>query len=692
MYGWTNRMTVNRCVLAALVLATVIGCGESQDDMMKRAASRTRDPGPDDTPPVAAAAPAASAVVPAANAPASTNPAAAAVSAAPATAPIETKPALKAISERKPEQPLSDIDRRKRALSNIEKVSAAILARYKQVGTMPVAWMESSGGIKTLSWRVAILPYLGYGDLYNQFSVEEPWDGPNNKKLLDMIPDEFVSPERFDTNTNYLLPVYGAYIGAYQYDSPSGFRFSGDTDAAVNTLMLLEVNDSYAVPWTQPADYGEGLQNVKRGLGSLREDGTFAVWANGLPVLLSNVVGAAEIHNALSAGSGDGQRAGLIHRSITIAEVTDQSVVADTAAEVVPGMQSPLAEVVPEAIVVRDPVPDQIAQAAAGKRLREVFAKKLAEAYDDDKRAQLANELLAASANMSDDGSSAYVMQGASIKLASQAGKIDLVLRGIDTRVGRFDVDAYETNMTALADFGVDNANREAAGVDGAIFLRRTLPAIFAAIRDDEYVRASALARDAYKFSDQPRNAPIPKALNLLRVQLSSAQRNFDAAKDSLAEYRLDSSNGEAASTFGRFLVFIKGDWDTGLPLLAKGGGEDMRELALADIKGAEKAMEMVALGDAWWSMAERAKAGVYRQACADRASHWYAKAFVNLPDSLDKLHVKGRLDEAGDAGKASPLAIVRDLAEKINVDLRISLASIAAVGERQQSQVANDE
>ncbi len=686
MFFLTNRVVSHRGIVAGLLFVlsiTVLGCGSSQDDMMMRAARRTRDPDSEDATRVASPVPAPGATAVAA--PVSVPGAVSVATTVAGTPPAEAKPPLKPISERKPAQPLSDIERRKRALSNIEKVSAALLARYNIAGTIPAAWMESSGGIKTLSWRVAILPELGYGELYKQFNVEEPWDGPNNKKLLDMIPDEFVSPERFDTNTNYQVPVFGAYLFARP-----GFSFSIDSDAAVSTIMLLEVNDAYAVPWTQPADYGEARESVKKGLGSLRDDGTFAAWANGLPVLLSNGINWIELDNALSKEAGDGQRAGQIHRSITIAEVTEQSVVIDTVAKIASVMQSPSATVVPETMVTRDPVPDQLALAAAGKRLREVFAKKLAEANNDDKRAQLAAELLAESVNLTTDGAGAYVMQGASIKLASQSGKIDVLLSGLDMRVGRFEVDAYEANMATLTEFSIDNAYRVAGYVNGAIFLRRILPTIFAAIRNDDYVRAAALARNAYKFCDQSPNDPIPKSLNLLRVQLSSAQRNFDAAKDSLAEYRIDSSNGDAASTFGRFLAFIKGDWDEGLPLLARGGSEDMRELALSDIQSADRPMEMVTLGDAWWSMSERAKTGVYRQACRDRASHWYSRAFASLPESLDKLHVKGRLDEAADAGKASPLAIVRDLAEKVNVDLQISLASIANVGERKVSQGPN--
>lgn len=64
------------------------------------------------------------------------------------------------------------------------------------------------------------------------------------------------------------------------------------------------------------------------------------------------------------------------------------------------------------------------------------------------------------------------------------------------------------------------------------------------------------------------------------------------------------------------------------------------------------------------------------------------------MPESLDKLHVKARLDEAGDASKSSPLTLVRSLAEEINVDLKVSLASIALTGQRVQNagQTENDE
>jgi hypothetical protein len=49
-------------------------------------------------------------------------------------------------------------------------------------------------GKPLLSWRVHLLPRLGHADLYRRFKLDEPWDGPNNKLLLDLIPAEYQPP------------------------------------------------------------------------------------------------------------------------------------------------------------------------------------------------------------------------------------------------------------------------------------------------------------------------------------------------------------------------------------------------------------------------------------------------------------------------------------------------------------------
>ena len=51
----------------------------------------------------------------------------------------------------------------------------------------PVLFGGTTGKVP-YSWRVAILPYLEQNPLYQQYNFNEPWDGPNNRKLLHKMP------------------------------------------------------------------------------------------------------------------------------------------------------------------------------------------------------------------------------------------------------------------------------------------------------------------------------------------------------------------------------------------------------------------------------------------------------------------------------------------------------------------------
>ncbi|MGV3485340.1 MAG: DUF1559 domain-containing protein [Planctomycetaceae bacterium] len=701
---WPRRTSCDRhrslrrlwMLLALSVAACLPGCGNSQEDIMMRAARRTRPKDPDPTPPaVKAVQPPPAAAAASATMNASAAPAAVAVTPtadtrltekAEPTQPAPSLSSLKPIADRKPAEPMPDIDRRKRALHNLEKVAKALNKYSRERGTYPPATLKSSGGIPMLSWRVAILPELGYEELYRQFNLQEPWDSEHNQQLLVLIPEEYVSPERFDTATNIQLPVAGGYL----FDGKKSPRADSIEDGAENTILLLEVDDSNAVPWTKPADFSSRFKNVKTGIGNLRGDGTFAVWATGWPTLLSNQLSWEQLHNALTWESGDGQMAAAVHRPITIDEVSEASIAKDTPEDLpsTPAVETPT--LVEPPMVVREAVPLQSALAAAGKRLREVYANRLRDAKNDEDLTELAKEMLDQSEAMTEDPTSAFALQIAAAKLASTAGDIETVLRAVDMRVARFDVDAYEENVSALTTFGIENVHREPKKIEGMAYLRRALTAIFSAVQVDDFDSAGSIIHHAYKLIDQPRDEPIPKSLSTLRTQLSTCRRQFESAKQALATYRVNPSDGEAAATFGRYLCFIKGDWKTGLPLLCQGGSEALRSVAVRDHRGAQTMTDQMELGDVWWELAETSRSGLYRQAARDRAAFWYRQAVASMPESLDKLHVQGRLDEAGSADKSSPLALLQSIAAQTDVDLMVSLASISD-GQTRQRQTSGE-
>lgn len=105
-----------------------------------------------------------------------------------------------------------------------------------------------------LSWRVHILPFLGYQALYSQFRLNEPWDSWHNKQLINLMPDVFRDEEdASNSNTTRIQVAMGAGTAFREIgDAP---KFQSITDGPSNTLMVLIAPKSRAVPWTQPSDY-----------------------------------------------------------------------------------------------------------------------------------------------------------------------------------------------------------------------------------------------------------------------------------------------------------------------------------------------------------------------------------------------------------------------------------------------------
>ena len=58
---------------------------------------------------------------------------------------------------------------------------AALQAYHQANGCFPPAYIADKNGKPMHSWRVLILPYLDYDDLYKAYDFSEPWDGPKNK-------------------------------------------------------------------------------------------------------------------------------------------------------------------------------------------------------------------------------------------------------------------------------------------------------------------------------------------------------------------------------------------------------------------------------------------------------------------------------------------------------------------------------
>jgi hypothetical protein len=82
---------------------------------------------------------------------------------------------------------------------NRRQICRALEGYRLRNGGLPPASIADVSGKVMHSWRVLILPYLGHEDLFNAYHFDEPWDGPNNSKLLPLMPDVYRCPTWLST-------------------------------------------------------------------------------------------------------------------------------------------------------------------------------------------------------------------------------------------------------------------------------------------------------------------------------------------------------------------------------------------------------------------------------------------------------------------------------------------------------------
>lgn len=141
--------------------------------------------------------------------------------------------------------------RQMQSSNNLRQIMLALHNFHDANGRFPAQAIAQGDGNPLLSWRVAILPYLGEQALYNQFHLDEPWDSPHNIELLEQMPEFFRNPSNPPSAgmTTYLVPM-GKGVGL----SSEGLKLLEITDGTSNTLAVLDVDPQFAVPWTKPDD------------------------------------------------------------------------------------------------------------------------------------------------------------------------------------------------------------------------------------------------------------------------------------------------------------------------------------------------------------------------------------------------------------------------------------------------------
>lgn len=158
--------------------------------------------------------------------------------------------------------------------NNLKQIGLAMHNFHDVYLRFPPAVIYGPDGKPWHSWRVLILPFIEQLAIYDQYRWNEPWDGPNNSKLLKSLPSVYRDPVNGESDDTYTH--YAAVTGkdtAFGSEGPrlseatengtqaigkaigtGGIKIAQIIDGTSNTLMVGPVSPERKIPWMKPED------------------------------------------------------------------------------------------------------------------------------------------------------------------------------------------------------------------------------------------------------------------------------------------------------------------------------------------------------------------------------------------------------------------------------------------------------
>ncbi len=307
-----------------------------------------------------------------------------------------------------------------------------------------------------------------------------------------------------------------------------------------------------------------------------------------------------------------------------------------------------------EAAVVAKEMPPEADLKASAAAVKQVFKEDFALARIPAQKSELAKKLLESAAREGTGPADCHALLSMAKDLAIEAADIPTGLLALSQLTSQFPGDA-DGVMTKSLPRLLKVFPRDG---DAAPVIENLLAFAEQATAEDRHELAKTIVTQAHLLAVRTKEADLAISLTARLADLRRSEqfaKAFAAAQTTLKEAPDDAAAHLAA---GKYLCFVKGDWEAGLEHLAAGDDAILAGLAKQEISPDAKA-EQVA--DGWWNVGEKEQ-GTCREQILAHSVDWYRKAGESLT-GLAKARAEKRIEQVEQSAEASaasnPRAIV---------------------------------
>lgn len=272
------------------------------------------------------------------------------------------------------------------------------------------------------------------------------------------------------------------------------------------------------------------------------------------------------------------------------------------------------------------PPPTVPEQQRAIRMAQDRYASNELELATAERRIALAQRLLEIDRTSDNDAMGRYGLLAVAIQQAALGGDAQLTFRVIDALNAEYELDTSGMRVDALAMLARSVRDPE----QRQFMISRALESLDMAIAADRHdlTYSLSLALQAQgKLLIGAELRMLVRARAAEAADAKTARTRYEAAEQQLARQPDDPT---AHAIVGRYECLIRGRWDVGLPHLARGDDEALRQIAERESSRPSTAEAQYSLAQAWWEASQREAVRSKRLALI-RAGIWYEKAVAGL-------------------------------------------------------------
>ena len=294
----------------------------------------------------------------------------------------------------------------------------------------------------------------------------------------------------------------------------------------------------------------------------------------------------------------------------------------------------------------RTPLPAAAEALTATSRVKAVFRERYSGALKPADKAALATEileLLKSTSNQADR----WALLSEALRLASEGGQVDLAIATAKTLSGEFQVESADMMLTVLKQLSSSAPPAAASRLasECAAVARR-------AANWGQFETATKAIVVAKAMARKGKDPDLVAQINRLTIMVKDREKMDKRLTTVLADLKGSPTDTALNAEAGLLLCLLQDRWAEGLPLLMKAGNPALARLAQLELNDANTLREQIALGDAWWSLAESQKSPM-QDAAQQRALRFYNEA-VNGAEGLERAMLEKRIASLSGSGPGS--------------------------------------